>query len=103
MKKITIYTKFCVKCLYPEQFTTVKRWCIENEVQLDIIRTTYRPAVHEMASIYYGSDKYTVYGRTEDGKIYDFLDLAGEITNNNGKDIFRTPKPKTTRTKKAKK
>lgn len=86
MKVITIYTKFCLKCVSKDGYRTVQEWCFNNGYSLEIVRTSYRPLAHQEASAFYGSEKYTIFARI-DGQNIEWEDLLCDIKENDGKRI----------------
>lgn len=83
MKEITIYTKWCIKCVRPEGFALVKAWCNANNYGLVIKRTAYRPKLHKEASIYWGDEHYQMFIRDENtGVSIDFDEFTTRIVDN---------------------
>ena len=80
--KYTLYTKFCVKCVAPDELQKLKNWCETNKHTLDIVRTTYRPEAHKEASSFWGEENYTMFVRDENEEknvdFYEFIKNIGE-------------------------
>lgn len=47
---IVIYSKWCVQCLYPDLLGKVDTYATSKDLNLQIIRTAYRPADHSKAT-----------------------------------------------------
>lgn len=61
VRKITIYTKFCLPCQWPAETGIVNRWADKYKFKVKVVRTTYRPAKHAKASELWGSDSYQAF------------------------------------------
>lgn len=88
-KVIKIYTKFCIDCIRSEEMKILLPYCRENGFDVEIVRTSYRPKLHDEASRLWGGEDYTmflVYG----GERIDFDYAIEQIRKGIG--IFKTEK-----------
>ena len=46
---IVIYSKWCVSCDSPEDLLAINMWALNNNLEVKVIRTAYRPADHRKA------------------------------------------------------
>lgn len=77
--QIKIYTKFCVKCIRPLELEAMQKWALENTGHpIEVLRTTYRPALHQEAAILWGEDNYTSFVTIEGNNI-DFDEFYKRI------------------------
>lgn len=101
MAKYTLYTKFCVKCLAPKELEYLKIWCEKYHHELTIERTSYRPKLHELATIYWGEDTYTMFVRNEDtGENTDFRYFIEKLKSEKKAKTIKKAKPVSEGTKK---
>lgn len=71
-KRIVLYSKFCIKCMWPEELRRFQEYVVRNGYSYEFRRTAYRPKWHKEASEIYGGEDYTVFF-TEGGKVVDLL------------------------------
>lgn len=103
-KIITIYSKHCFKCLYSDQFNTIKNWTTQKGYDLDMKRTAYRPSWHKEATELWGGEDYNAFVVNERGKVMElssFLDKcrnkavrAGKKKGTKKNDVQRLSKAK---------
>lgn len=46
---IIIYTKWCIECEHPEWLLAINLYGVHNDLDVQVIRTQYRPADHKKA------------------------------------------------------
>lgn len=80
MSKAIIYTKYCLDCMWPDEWLSVTSWLQHQGISLKIKRTTYRPDWHKVATKLYDGDDYRAFVLL-DGKVTDFMDFAKECKN----------------------
>ena len=80
MEQMTIFTKFCLKCVDEDGFNLVRNWCAEHKVLMSVARTTYKPELHKVA--------------TFNGKKMSWENLVADIRDNAGKGILGEPAKK---------
>ena len=93
-KEIIVYSKFCLKCFYPNESKKMKIWADENNVNLKIRRTAYRPDWHKKATNLWGDENYEAFIVLANGEVKDFVSFfnktkkkpikAGKMKGNNG-------------------
>lgn len=93
MEQMTIFTKFCLKCVDEDGFNLVRTWCAEHEILMSVARTTYKPELHKVASRAWGNEFYTIFA-TFNGKKMSWENLVADIRNNAGKGILGEPAKK---------
>ena len=69
MKTITIYSKFCTKCLWEEELLTIESYCQNKKIKLEICRTTLDDNLHRVATELWGNSDYKAFVADDDGKI----------------------------------
>lgn len=77
VRKIKIYTKFCLACQWPKETDIINRWADKYGFKIKVIRTTYRPARHAEASRLWGNDGYQAFVNYR-GINTRFVDFAEE-------------------------
>lgn len=83
-----IYTKLCIQCVAPQALESIQRWAVQNYHQpFEVVRTTYRPKLHEEATAIYGAPDYTFFIEM-DGKVHDFYEFANKVKE--GGPMFKT-------------
>ena len=82
---IKLYSKFCVKCVKPQDFAVFEHYCMTKGYRLEVIRTSFDPKMHEEATKIWGSDTYVMFIHSNDTNM-DF-DYAMEKLKN-GQDLF---------------
>ena len=68
MKKLTVYTKFCLPCVMEEFWAMFQKEALKQGYEIKVVRTTYRPFAHKKATEIWGGDGYTAFGVFPDGK-----------------------------------
>lgn len=92
--KYTLYTKFCVKCIAPDDLQSLKNWCESNNHTLEIVRTTYRPEAHKEASLYWGEGNYTMFVRDEtEGVNTEFFEFVKKLKEKDEPKTIKKAKP----------
>lgn len=86
-KEIVIYTKFCLECVDSEGLDIVRHWAMKNKVLVSVVRTTYRPQLHEIASKCYGNERYTIFANVGN-EVIEWGDLLTEIREDEGRGLF---------------
>lgn len=79
-KKITIWSKYCVSCLWYEEWMAISNYAQHEGIDLKVKRTVYRPDWHYRATKLYGSNDYDVFvvvGK----KVEDFMEFAEKCKN----------------------
>lgn len=71
--KITIYTKFCLPCVWESETKKLKQWASANNYEFEIKRTAYRPDWHKKATELWGNQYYRAFMVMPDGKVEDFV------------------------------
>lgn len=71
-KKFTLYSKFCVGCIWPKKLKEFRSYIMKNGYTYEYKRTAYRPSWHKEASEIYGSEDYKVFF-TDGNKVVDLL------------------------------
>lgn len=79
-KKITIWSKYCVSCLWYDQWLNITNYAQKYDIKLKIKRTVYRPDWHWRATKLYGNPEYSVFV-VVDGKVKDFMKFADSCKN----------------------
>lgn len=79
-KKIIVYTKYCLSCLYPDEHLELIKWAQRKDTKIEWRRTTYRPIWHAKASKLYGSEDYSSFV-VKNGKVIDFMDFIKSCKN----------------------
>lgn len=46
---VLIYSKWCVKCDYPEELQAIQTWAMHENLNVEVVRTAYRPKDHKKA------------------------------------------------------
>lgn len=92
-KTITIYSKHCFKCLYSDQFNTIKNWTTQKGYDLDMKRTAYRPSWHKEATELWGGEDYNAFVVNERGKVMSLENFLDKCRNK----AVRTGKKKGTK------
>lgn len=77
---LTVYSKFCIDCVWPEKWVKVQKFAAKNGFKLNVERTTYHPRRHEKAANIWGSDSYTAFLVTPKGHPIALVALAGYLT-----------------------
>ena len=92
-KVITVYTKFCIDCVRQEEMKTLVSYCRDKGYDLEVVRTTYRPQLHEEATALWGGDEtYTMFVY-EDGFSTDFDEYIRKIKEPESWDLKTKTKP----------
>lgn len=89
---IVIYSKWCIPCTYPELLTAINMYALNNDLDVQVIRTAYRPADHKKATEFWAQAA----GLSEDDaanyptfvvykNIYDIEEFVKMITNTKNK------------------
>lgn len=47
---IVIYTKWCIECTHPEWLLLINTYALHHDLDVQVIRTQYRPADHDKAT-----------------------------------------------------
>lgn len=63
---IVIYSKWCVSCEYPRDLQIIQSWAQQNDLELQIVRTAYRPADHAEAMQLWAKREDAPANETED-------------------------------------
>jgi len=58
---LRVFSKFCIDCVWPEQWEKIQRWAAGYNFKLDVFRTTYHPKRHEAATMIWGADNYRAF------------------------------------------
>lgn len=77
-KIINLYSKFCVKCIWPEKLMELERYASDKGTVVKFKRTVYSRDWQAEARRKYGSDEYHTFIE-EDGKIEDFEGWRAEV------------------------
>lgn len=94
MNDLILYTKFCVKCVALEDYQYLQEWCFRNNKRLIVERTTYRPKAHELASCFWGDDKYTMFVRdNSNGNNVEFHEFVKRIKDLDAPKTIKKAKP----------
>lgn len=64
---IVVYTKWCIECEHPEWLLAINAYANHNDLDVQVIRTQYRPADHKRAAELWGSRDDV---KTEDAEDY---------------------------------
>lgn len=80
MSKVIIYTKYCLDCMWPQEWLNVVSWLQHERATLKVKRTTYRPDWHKVATKLYGSDDYTAFV-VVNGEVIDFMEFTKDCKN----------------------
>ncbi len=80
MRKVTIYTKYCLDCMWAEEWLHVTSWLQHERTALKVKRTTYRPDWHQVATKLYGSEDYTAFVVFNE-EVIDFMEFAKDCKN----------------------
>lgn len=93
MKKLTIYSKFCVPCLYgTEYLNRVKIWADGNGYSMHLKRTAYNPLWQAEAKKY--RQEYEAFILLEDtSETYDFATFLDDVLGSGVKKDKRKTKP----------
>lgn len=84
MASYKIYSKFCLPCVAGNELKAVQKWAVENfGTPIEVVRTTYRPALQEEANEIWGGVHYIAFIASfdDDGNVvnkqdfWDFVDL----------------------------
>ena len=75
--KATIYTKFCLNCVWPEEWIALQEWARRSGIRIIVKRTSYDPVEHQNALKYRGGD-YKAFVLF-DGKATDFDEFINKI------------------------
>lgn len=68
MKKLLVYTKFCLPCIMEEFWANFQKEALKQGYEIKVCRTTYRPFAHKKATEIWGGDGYTAFGVFPDGQ-----------------------------------
>ena len=88
-KKLTIYSKHCVPCLYANDLANLKSWATARGIKVVVKRTSLNPLWHNQASKYLDDyDTFIVYNE----KVYDFASIVKVLNwkgakNNDVQDV----------------
>lgn len=108
---IVVYSKWCVQCEQPDDLLQINLWALHNNLEVQVIRTAYRPADHKKAAELWGhqhgvedTTNYPtfVYYKDDVYKMKDFAKMINDTENKlvkGGKtkdDVQRLPKTKRT-------
>lgn len=52
---IVIYTKWCIECAHPEWLLAINLYALHNDLDVQVIRTQYKPADHDKATEFWAS------------------------------------------------
>lgn len=74
-KQAIIFSKFCLKCMWPNEAQRFTNWAAKNNVKVTVKRTAYRPSYHREATELYGSEDYMAFVYM-DGKVTDLVSWA---------------------------
>jgi hypothetical protein len=85
--EIVIYTKFCLECIDGEGLDIVRHWAMKNKLLVSVVRTTYRPKLHEIASKIYGNERYTIFAHIGN-EVIEWSDLLTEIKEDEGRGLL---------------
>ena len=58
---VVVYSKWCIECEEPGDMVTLNQWALHNELELQVVRTAYRPADHKRATEIFGSEDYPAF------------------------------------------
>lgn len=61
MKKLTIYSKFCVKCLWPQELQSIEAYAKNNNMNVLQVRTVLDSKLHQIATSLWGNADYTAF------------------------------------------
>lgn len=90
---IILYSKWCVECDYPDELQAINTYATRHDLELQIIRTAYRPADHDRATEIWGcrdgvseedAESYSAFVPYKD-KIYtleEFTEMIGDDVKN---------------------
>lgn len=84
---VNIYTKFCLECIDSEGLDIVRHWAMKNKLVVSVVRTTYRPKLHGIASKIYGNERYTIFANIGD-EVLEWGDLLTEIKEDEGRGLL---------------
>lgn len=92
---LTVYSKFCVSCVYKEDWDKVQLFASKHGYRLDTERTTYHPKRHAKATQLWGGEDYKAFMVTPSGEPISIVKLAKALTengewNNDVCDVQRT-------------
>jgi len=73
VKTVTVYTKICLSCLYPDELGHFSNWAQRQKYKVVIKRTVYRPDWHKKAVQLWGDDEYTAFVVLPNGKRKNFM------------------------------
>lgn len=80
MSKVIIYTKYCLDCMWADEWLKVTSWLQHERIALKVKRTTYRPDWHQVATKLFGSEDYTAFA-VVNGEVIDFMEFAKDCKN----------------------
>lgn len=103
---IIVYTKWCIECEHPEWLLAINIYAMHNDLDVQVIRTQYRPADHKKASELWGGEDYSTFV-VADGvhTLKEYLEMISDAKNKLVKegetkdDVQRLSKTKRTRRK----
>lgn len=55
--EVVIYSKWCIQCDHLEELLLVNSWALHRDLDVQVIRTAYRPADHKRAVQLWASHK----------------------------------------------
>lgn len=79
-KKITIWSKYCVRCLWYDDYMAIVNYAQHEGIGVKVRRTVYRPDWHWRATKLYGSDDYDVFV-VRGKKVENFMEFAKKCRN----------------------
>lgn len=82
MKKLLVYTKFCLPCIAPEFWDMFQKEALKQGYEIKVCRTTYRPFAHKKATEIWGDDGYTAFGVFPDGQAISLERIMDMWTDN---------------------
>ncbi len=80
MKKIVIYTKWCLGCMWPEESRIVLLATSLENARIKVRRVTYRPDWERIAARLYGSEDYDAFV-VINKKVIDYMEFAKQCKN----------------------
>lgn len=83
---IVIYSKWCVTCDRPDELLAINLYALHNNLDVQVIRTAYRPADHKKAIELWScrdpktGDDYPIFVVYKDGlyTLEEFVEMIGE-------------------------
>lgn len=46
---VVIYSKWCISCDQPDELLAIQLWALHNDLDVQVVRTAYKPADHNRA------------------------------------------------------